>query len=640
LTISSSMVNNGSLFWTVPNTLTLSSVYRIKVTSLTDLTLVLSSHSLYLMNPALNTISPTTFYKGDVLTATWSGFIGAVNVKIFSGIDLIYTLNTGTTSTSRSYTINTGWIYDTNNYTIRVASNLDSTVFIFSNEFQIVNQRITTPTGGENYKKGESLQINWTGYIDSDVKIELRKNTQAYVVIAPSVLNNGSYTYIIQDTVDNYINYKIRVTGLDGNKYFETPVFSITSGNVNYPVLNEETREGSSLHIQWIGLLGSSVSIKLLLNGVFLFNITEYSNNPISNNNFYWTVNNISIASQNYQVKIQSLDNPNEFAMSDNFTVHKPQFMSPSLGDYYLVGDLINVTWYGEFIQYPVIKLYRVSTNNILIQSLYESNDNNYVLFDTQGFDGTFNYTVSITVLNQEIFSDQFTVIAPGIITVFGVMVAGMDNYINWSSFYSNHVNINLYDDSDNLIENIADNILNNGSIVWNANGISFGHNYKIVIEGVEYGETNQQLISIANPVINNPSSGDVFQVNDVMTVNINGFISNQLTLYIYTSSDTLLNQLSFGGSSTTIQLTFGTGDFYIIVQGIEHNESAISGTFTVQQQNNPSNQNPSSNQNPDQNTSDNSSGFLDFNLWLSIMPLLLIGVIYRVSHKFIRKET
>jgi hypothetical protein len=72
---------------------------------------------------------------------------------------------------------------------------------------------VTSPNGGEQWRKGTSHQISWLvkGNTGTSVKIELLQGTSVNRVITSSVSNSGKYSWSIpsaQSTGD----YKIRIT--------------------------------------------------------------------------------------------------------------------------------------------------------------------------------------------------------------------------------------------------------------------------------------------------------------------------------------------------------------------------------------------------------------------------------------------
>jgi hypothetical protein len=72
---------------------------------------------------------------------------------------------------------------------------------------------VTSPNGGEQWRKGTSHQITWLikGNTGTSVKIELLQGTSVNRVITSSVSNSGKYSWNIP-SAQSIGDYKIRVT--------------------------------------------------------------------------------------------------------------------------------------------------------------------------------------------------------------------------------------------------------------------------------------------------------------------------------------------------------------------------------------------------------------------------------------------
>lgn len=79
---------------------------------------------------------------------------------------------------------------------------------------------VTSPNGGENWKKGTTKIIKWsyTGNIGTKVKIELLKGGKVNKIIASNAPNSGSYKWIIP-SVPVSGDYKVRITSVSNSKY-------------------------------------------------------------------------------------------------------------------------------------------------------------------------------------------------------------------------------------------------------------------------------------------------------------------------------------------------------------------------------------------------------------------------------------
>jgi hypothetical protein len=82
---------------------------------------------------------------------------------------------------------------------------------------------VTSPNGGESWKRGTTHTISWdyAGTPGSTVKIELLKGDALYKVLTPGTSigrsNHGSYSWKLSATTALGTNYKIRVTSISNS---------------------------------------------------------------------------------------------------------------------------------------------------------------------------------------------------------------------------------------------------------------------------------------------------------------------------------------------------------------------------------------------------------------------------------------
>lgn len=107
-------------------------------------------------------------------------------------------------------------------YKIRIKSNIGRTD-TSDNFFTISNGKITvtSPNGGEVWKRGTTKTIKWTtsGFAGSKVKIELLKSGKVKQTIATSTKNDGSQTWTIPTWLRTGSDYKIRITSTSNSAY-------------------------------------------------------------------------------------------------------------------------------------------------------------------------------------------------------------------------------------------------------------------------------------------------------------------------------------------------------------------------------------------------------------------------------------
>ena len=80
---------------------------------------------------------------------------------------------------------------------------------------------VTSPNGGENWKRGTTYTITWTsvGSTGTNVKIELLKGTSVVKTISKSTLNDGSFGWPVPGNLGATTNYKVRITSTSNSAY-------------------------------------------------------------------------------------------------------------------------------------------------------------------------------------------------------------------------------------------------------------------------------------------------------------------------------------------------------------------------------------------------------------------------------------
>jgi len=181
-TITSNTTNNGNFYWQVPNGQVASSYYTIKITSLSDPTDFQGSGYFNIKEKSITVSSPSsgqTLFHGDTHYTGWTSENVGNNFKIELYENNVYfktiVSNVYKSSTYKSYS----WIVPSDlstdkSYTIKISSTTYSDTYDFSGSFSIGERyiRITSPSGGETWFKGEKNTISWVS-----------KNTGSYVSI-------------------------------------------------------------------------------------------------------------------------------------------------------------------------------------------------------------------------------------------------------------------------------------------------------------------------------------------------------------------------------------------------------------------------------------------------------------------------
>lgn len=203
ITIIESAVNSGIYDWTVPETSSNAALVRISnavnpsISDMSNAVFTILAESLTLTSPN----GGETWIGGSSSKITWNNSAGIDFVKIeFSvdGGDLWQVISAGATNTG-FYTWNVPDV-QTSSALVRISDMADGQPSDESDAvFTILGSTLTltSPNGGETWQARTSKTITWnsTGNINS-VRLEYSLNgSGAWIIIASSIANNGSFTW-------------------------------------------------------------------------------------------------------------------------------------------------------------------------------------------------------------------------------------------------------------------------------------------------------------------------------------------------------------------------------------------------------------------------------------------------------------
>jgi len=370
-TISSNTSNDGSYSWSIPNTISSSSSYHIKVTSLSDDNVYDYSDYFSIGERSITVTSPSstsTWYGGTSYSIGWN----ANNAGSYVDIEL----------------------YKNGNYDSTISSNSYSHTITWSSS-------------------------NAGNYVD----IELLKNDYYVSTIETYTSNDGSYDWTISNSQTLGSNYKIRVESRSYNNIYDaSDSFTIDERyiNVNSPHSGDVWFPNETCTIVWNSKnAGENVNIKLYKNDVLCSTISSETSNDGS---FEWNVSDIFSPDSNYRIKIRSKSYPNLYGQSGFFTIGKRsiEITSPADEEVWARGSTYTITWDSENIgNYVDIELYQNGNYHSTIVSNYHSYDSYFtdssytwaVPSDlTPG--GTYQIKISsIAYSDVEVYSEGYIVI-------------------------------------------------------------------------------------------------------------------------------------------------------------------------------------------------------------------------------------
>jgi hypothetical protein len=230
-TLSSSTENDGTFSWTIPTTLTTGTDYRIRITSTTHPAITDTSNAYFTITSgttgSIIVTSPNggeSWVRGSNHAITWtsSGTVGSyVKIEVLKASSVVQTLsssteNDGTFSWTIPSTIATG-----TDYRIRITSTTHPAITDSSNAYFTITSgvpiTVTSPNGGENWKRGTNHTVTWTytGSPGSRVNLALFKGGSLITYFAKNYPigsgGAGSYSDRIPPGLTPGSDYKVGI---------------------------------------------------------------------------------------------------------------------------------------------------------------------------------------------------------------------------------------------------------------------------------------------------------------------------------------------------------------------------------------------------------------------------------------------
>jgi len=358
----------------------------------------------------------------------------------------------------------------------------------------------------------------------TDVKIELYKGTSLVQTIASGTENVGSYTWIVDSSLEDGSDYKVKISCASALEvYGESDAFSIEgrSITVTEPTSSTVWTKGYSADTTWTsnGTIGN-VKIDLYKGGTLNQTIVSSTANDGS---YTWTEVDTSLADgTDYKVMVSSTDDSTVYGESDEFRIVEKSITvtEPTSSTVWARGFPADIAWTSTGTIGDVkIDLYKGGTLNQTIVSS-TANDGSYTWaeVDTSLADGT-DYKVRVSSIDDSSVygeSEEFlieeisiTVTEP---TSSSVWTRGYSADITWTSSGTiSDVKIDLYK-GGTFNQTIISSTTNDGSYTWTEvdTSLTDGTDYKIRVlstsDSSVYGESDEfqiTSVSICEPVDN-----------------------------------------------------------------------------------------------------------------------------------------
>jgi hypothetical protein len=224
-------VTTGNCSWLVPLNLTPSSNYVVRITSLSNPDDYDSSNDFFTINP-VPTITVTSPNGGEIWTVgstyqiTWdtTNLFGYINLRLLIGTYGNY-LNIGSANAiagTYDWTIPATVNPVGSNFRIRLYSVLQPAIADTSDNFFTINPgpavTITSPNGGESWRRGSTYPITWAATnLTGNAKLELFRGTATTptaTIVASTIITNGVQMWNIPTTIPEADDYKVKISSL------------------------------------------------------------------------------------------------------------------------------------------------------------------------------------------------------------------------------------------------------------------------------------------------------------------------------------------------------------------------------------------------------------------------------------------
>ncbi|MCX6668057.1 MAG: hypothetical protein NTV74_07495 [Euryarchaeota archaeon] len=352
-TIMANTSNDGSYQWTI-SSVPYSGSYQIIITSLSSSVNAVSD-GFYIYKRTITITHPPAgeiWYGGDTHRINWNSENAGEYVEI-------YCITGSTTYTVTANTYNSGiyeWVVSSDipsgsSYRIKIVSVSYSNVYDYSDYFSISRRyvKITSPTQGDTWYKGETYAITWNSENAGDYVTIGCEIGNVYNSINSNTLNDGSYSWIIPSSLSSSSSCQILIQSIAyGSIYDYSGYFSINERKitVNSPYAGDTWYKGETYTITWTSVnAGNYVSIELYEDGSY------YSPSIISNTSndgsYSWQIPTDLASSSSCKIKIKSLVYSNLYGISEYFSIDNRSITvtSPSEDYTWYKGDRYTITW-------------------------------------------------------------------------------------------------------------------------------------------------------------------------------------------------------------------------------------------------------------------------------------------------------
>jgi hypothetical protein len=400
-----------------------------------------------------HTITVNTINMPVDITLTWENTQDDLNIYLYDNYQNLKAQSTSTTGTYETITYDPS---STGTYSLKIeAKNIESQTTITytgTSNYPITSDQMTgsitviQPNGGEIWNPGTRYTITWDSYnIGDEVNIKLYKNDVLDSIIKENTSDDGSYTWIIPDIIEENSNYKIMIeSSIDSSTYdFSDNYFSISSTStiptitVTQPNGGETWNPGVYYSITWESdEFEDNVDIKLYRQNDFDSIIVADTSDDGS---YTWIIPDNQEEGSMYKIMLESSIDDTIYDYSDNyFTISKDSsiqtitVIQPNGGETLNPEMVYKITWESENIgDYVDIYLVQNSfdednifTEDLIVDNIYNNGEYDWTIPSDYSQNARY-YIKIVSSSNSSIFdiSDSYFLIKTNWWTRWGFII-------------------------------------------------------------------------------------------------------------------------------------------------------------------------------------------------------------------------
>ena len=325
-----SNVKGSTYAWTISDTLTAGSQYKIEVASslqpVSDVSDTTFSITAFVPGGTVKVLQPNRgehWKIGSAHLISWTDNLSEpVNIYLIDTVAADTSMIAGNVEGSAYAWTISDTLAAGSQYKIEVASSLQPISDVSDSTFSLLKYAaggivtVEQPNGGEYWTPGSTNLISWTKNFVQNVKVELIKADTVYSVLDANASGN-SIAWKVSDTIPFAYDYKMKVLSTyDSTIWDESDTtFSITNAppggkiTVNQPVGGETWYQGDSYLISWSGNLAklNGDNYDILLAHYDASNVLNFVDTIAKNvqpSEYTWTIPSNQEQGAHYRIKI------------------------------------------------------------------------------------------------------------------------------------------------------------------------------------------------------------------------------------------------------------------------------------------------------------------------------------------------